>query len=272
MTLARKVREAYLADQVEKTLSKRQILENYLNTVYFGEGAYGVEAASQTFFAKSAKNLTLAEGALIAGLAQSPSRLDPYVNPDRSRRAAQRSARAGCSSTTTSRKAQYDQARRRPARAQAAGAAADGIYSRALLRGVREEAAAEAVHRRRRLQRRPHRVHDAGHAPARRTPRQPRTSKFKQDEGPSGRARVDRPAQRIRQGHGRRANYNKSKFNLATQGYRQPGSSFKTFVLVTALEQGMPPWLRSRLASARSPSPRSPSRGPSTTTRAPATG
>ena len=81
MTLARKVREAYISIELEKTLTKDQILENYLNTVYFGEGAYGAEAAARAFFGKSASQLTLPEGALIAGLVQSPKRLDPYVNP-----------------------------------------------------------------------------------------------------------------------------------------------------------------------------------------------
>ena len=81
MTATRKVREAYLAMELEKRYDKTKILEMYLNTVYFGEGAYGAEAAAQTYFARSAKDLTLAQGALLAGLVQSPSRLDPYDNP-----------------------------------------------------------------------------------------------------------------------------------------------------------------------------------------------
>lgn len=69
----RKIKEMYLALKVEKTLSKDQILEAYLNRVFLGQHAYGVEAAAQTYFSKSAKDLTLAESATIAAIAQSPS-------------------------------------------------------------------------------------------------------------------------------------------------------------------------------------------------------
>jgi len=78
-TLSRKVREAYLAMQVEKDYSKDEILTMYLNTVYYGEGAYGIQAAAQTYFAKNASDLTLPEAALLAGLPQLPSKLNPYL-------------------------------------------------------------------------------------------------------------------------------------------------------------------------------------------------
>ncbi|MCL2655053.1 MAG: transglycosylase domain-containing protein [Coriobacteriia bacterium] len=77
-TLARKIREAYLAMQVEKKYSKDEVLTMYLNTVYYGESSYGVEAAAQTYFSKDASQLTLAEAALLAGLPQRPSGLNPY--------------------------------------------------------------------------------------------------------------------------------------------------------------------------------------------------
>ena len=64
-TLSRKAQEAVLALQLERVLSKEEILENYLNTVYFGKGAYGIEAAANTYFSKSASELTIAEGALL---------------------------------------------------------------------------------------------------------------------------------------------------------------------------------------------------------------
>ena len=76
-TVQRKLREIVLAQQLTQRYSKDQILEMYLNTVYYGNQSYGVEAASQGYFAKSAKDLSLAEAALIAGLVQSPSALDP---------------------------------------------------------------------------------------------------------------------------------------------------------------------------------------------------
>ncbi|MFD6530208.1 transglycosylase domain-containing protein [Streptomyces sp. NPDC060184] len=76
-TLGRKVRELKYAIQVEEELGKKKILENYLNITFFGQQAYGVEAASQRYFSKHAKDLTLDEAALLAGIVQSPSRYDP---------------------------------------------------------------------------------------------------------------------------------------------------------------------------------------------------
>lgn len=76
-TMGRKVQELKYAIQVEEELGKKKILENYLNITFFGQQAYGVEAASQRYFSKSAKDLTLEESALLAGVVQSPSRYDP---------------------------------------------------------------------------------------------------------------------------------------------------------------------------------------------------
>ncbi|MEV5489620.1 transglycosylase domain-containing protein [Streptomyces bobili] len=76
-TIGRKIRELKYAIQVEEELGKKKILENYLNITFFGQQAYGVEAASQRYFSKHAKDLTLAESALLAGIVQSPSRYDP---------------------------------------------------------------------------------------------------------------------------------------------------------------------------------------------------
>ena len=80
-TVGRKVDEAALAWQLEDRLSKKEILTRYLNTVYFGEGAYGVEAAAQTYFADSARHLSLSESAMLAGLITAPNHFDPYINP-----------------------------------------------------------------------------------------------------------------------------------------------------------------------------------------------
>ncbi|MET9547001.1 transglycosylase domain-containing protein [Streptomyces sp. NPDC006627] len=76
-TLGRKIRELKYAIQVEDKLGKKRILKNYLNITYFGQQAYGVEAASQRYFSKPAKDLELQEAALLAGIVQSPSRYDP---------------------------------------------------------------------------------------------------------------------------------------------------------------------------------------------------
>ncbi|BBU38222.1 hypothetical protein APP_05140 [Aeribacillus pallidus] len=81
-TLKRKIQEAYLAVQLERRYSKEEILEMYLNKVYFGQGAYGVATAAETYFNKSVKKLTISEAALLAGLPQRPSEYDPFKNPD----------------------------------------------------------------------------------------------------------------------------------------------------------------------------------------------
>ncbi|KUJ67487.1 penicillin-binding protein [Streptomyces albus subsp. albus] len=84
-TVGRKIRELKYAIQVEKELGKKRILQNYLNITFFGQQAYGVEAASQRYFSKHAKDLTLPEAAMLAGIVQSPSRYDP-LNDEREAR------------------------------------------------------------------------------------------------------------------------------------------------------------------------------------------
>lgn len=78
----RKIQEAYLAIKLERELSKDQILEYYLNTIHLGGSAYGIQAAAEYYFNKDVDQLTLAESALIAGINQSPSRYNPYLNED----------------------------------------------------------------------------------------------------------------------------------------------------------------------------------------------
>ncbi|WP_077065125.1 transglycosylase domain-containing protein [Gracilibacillus massiliensis] len=81
-TLKRKAQEAYLAIQMEEDYTKDEILEMYLNKIYFGNGAYGIGAASEVYFNKDVSELSVAEAALLAGLPQRPSGYDPYVNPE----------------------------------------------------------------------------------------------------------------------------------------------------------------------------------------------
>src|SRR5918995_4362691 len=84
-TASRKIQEAILAFWLERNYSKDQLLELYLNRVYFGAGAYGLEAAAQRYFSKPAREVSLAEAAVLAGLVQAPSRLAPNRNPDAAR-------------------------------------------------------------------------------------------------------------------------------------------------------------------------------------------
>src|SRR5437867_2237491 len=80
-TLSRKVLEAMVALRIERQFTKQQILELYVNRIYFGTGCYGVETASQVYFSKSASKLDLSEAAILAGLIRSPNRFSPLKNP-----------------------------------------------------------------------------------------------------------------------------------------------------------------------------------------------
>ncbi len=84
-TIKRKIQEIYIAFKLEKYYTKQEILEMYLNLVYWGNGAYGAEAAAQTYFGKSAKDLFLEESALLAGILPAPEIYNPYKNPEKSK-------------------------------------------------------------------------------------------------------------------------------------------------------------------------------------------
>jgi len=79
----RKIKEIFLAFHLESAFSKEEIFEIYVNTIFLGNRSYGIEAAANTYFGKSVGELTVAESALIASLAQLPSRVNPIRNPDR---------------------------------------------------------------------------------------------------------------------------------------------------------------------------------------------
>jgi 1A family penicillin-binding protein len=242
MTAARKIREMYLANQLEQMQSKNQILEDYLNTVYFGEGAYGAEAAAKVYFGKSAKDLTLAQAAMLAGLPQSPSNLDPYHNmPGAITRQHWVLDRMVANYPITHvTRAMADAAEEQTITLHPALDPAQGIYDcgyfvsyvrRLLLQkysnttifkggltvyttiDTRDERYAERA------------VKDV--LPSRRDPDAALVS-------------IDPNSGFIKAMYGGRG-YAKSSFNTATQAHRQPGSSFKMFVLVTALEKGVPP-------------------------------
>ena len=82
-TFSRKLKEVKLTKALERNFSKDEILETYLNTIYFGHSCYGVECASEFYFGKEAKNLTLAEAATLAGLVRSPNHYSPFKNPEK---------------------------------------------------------------------------------------------------------------------------------------------------------------------------------------------
>lgn len=84
-SLTRKVKEALLARKIERLLNKEEILELYLNQIYFGQGVYGVQAAAQTYFGKEASEINLAEAAFLASLPKAPSDYSPYRHPERAK-------------------------------------------------------------------------------------------------------------------------------------------------------------------------------------------
>ncbi|HVM10116.1 MAG TPA: PBP1A family penicillin-binding protein [Acidimicrobiales bacterium] len=90
--LERKVKEAVYAIRLEEQMTKEEILEAYLNTVYFGNGAYGVQAAAETYWGVQAKDLTIEQGAFLAGIIQNPSNYDPFRNGDRGQEMRERAA------------------------------------------------------------------------------------------------------------------------------------------------------------------------------------
>ena len=146
-SLERKIKEAIVALQIEKRYTKREILTFYANQVLFGHGTYGVEAASRLYFAKSAKDLTLEEAAMLAGIVQSPARQSPFVNIEASARrrnyVLSRMADEGYITVDESRAAQKKPIEVR-GRLQPAG------FDRAILRRRDPQAPRTAVRRRRR--------------------------------------------------------------------------------------------------------------------------
>lgn len=239
ISLARKAREAYLAMELEKQYDKRQILQMYLNAIYFGEGAYGAQAASRTYFAKPASKLTLSQAALLAGLPQQPSRLDPYDNPDgalaRRNEVLERMLTNGFIT-----KAEYDEAVSEKLKLKRDKAPEDGIYFApyfvAHVKKVLQAKFSPAVVFKGGLV-----VHTSLDTRLQKYAEKATKAALPNKKDPEvALVSIDPRTGYVKALVGGR-DYHKRKFNLATQGKRQPGSSFKTFVLVAALSKGMPP-------------------------------
>ncbi len=234
-TLTRKLQEVMLAFWLEHKFTKRQVLELYLNRVYFGAGAYGVEAAAQRYFGKSARQLTLPEAAMLAGLVQSPSRLAPTRNPD----GAEARARLVIAAMAEQKMISPDQARlalAHPARAKEPSGAGSvnyvadwvmdavndlvGNFDRDIvvettidptLQNAAERALVDTLNQ--------------------------RGAKFGVGEGALVAMMPDGTVRALVGGR----NYADSQFNRAIAAKRQPGSAFKPFVYLTALEHGLTP-------------------------------
>jgi penicillin-binding protein 1A len=234
-TASRKVQEAILALWLERNYSKEQILELYMNRVYFGSGAYGVEAAAQRYFGKSARAVTVAEAAVLGGLVQAPSRLAPNRNPEG---AAERAAlviaamvRDGAIKDQDAKVALAAPAKsRRQAGAGSANYAADWIVDMLddFIGAVEQDIVVTTT------------IDPA----TQRLAEQALTAEL---DAKGGKANVGQgaivsmaPDGAVRALVGGR-NYTESQFNRAVAAKRQPGSAFKPFVYLAALERGYGP-------------------------------
>jgi penicillin-binding protein 1A len=234
-TLSRKIQEAILAFWLERRYSKDQILELYLNRVYFGSGAYGVEAASQKYFGKSARLVTLPEAAVLAGLMKSPTKLAPDHNlAGANERAAQvitAMAEQGHITEAMAKAALENPAQvKRDKSAGSINYAADYVMDalddtvgaidedivvtttiNLTMQGEAERALTDELNA--------------------------KGAKFGVEQGAL--VALD-PSGAIKAMVGGR-NYADSQFNRAVAAKRQPGSSFKPFVYLAALEKGLTP-------------------------------
>jgi penicillin-binding protein 1A len=234
-TLTRKLQEVILALWLEHKFSKSQILDLYLNRVYFGSGAYGVEAAAQRYFGKSARHVTLAEAALLAGLVKSPSRLTPTHNFDAAERRAQTvlaaMADAGQITEETAQTAMATPPRIvKQTNGGSVNYAADWIMDvlNDLLGRVESDITVETT------------IDPSLQAAAESALDEEiaqKGQKFGVEQGALVAMTGDGAVRALVGGR----NYADSQYNRAVAARRQPGSAFKPFVYLTALEHGLTP-------------------------------
>jgi len=239
-TFARKYEELIDAAALEKSLNKKQILELYLNRIYLGSGAYGVDGAAHVYFGKSARDLTLSEAAMLATLTRAPS----AFSPRRDLAAAQARADSVLHAMVQTRaitKAQAQDAIERPAvitdrrivDARNFFLDTAGEEALRLIEAKGEQHSADLI------------VHTtldpsledaARHALAHTLNAKGRRARAR--EGAIVVMKTDGAVSALIGGR----DYDSSAFNRATQAKRQPGSAFKPFVYLAAIENGMSPW------------------------------
>jgi penicillin-binding protein 1A len=234
-TFQRKLQEVELALWLERKYSKNEILELYLNRVYFGSGAYGVEAAAQRYFGKSAKNVTLAEAAMLAGLVKSPSRLAPNRNPDGAEKRAQTVLAAMAEAkfiTEAQATAQIalPVASVKPAGAGTVNYVADwvGEVLDDLVGQIEQSIVVETT------------IDPKLQASAEAAVIDELAAKSVKFDVTQGALVAISPNGAVRAMVGGR-NYSESQYNRAVTAKRQPGSAFKPFVYLTAIETGLTP-------------------------------
>ncbi|HEY7198163.1 MAG TPA: PBP1A family penicillin-binding protein [Gaiellaceae bacterium] len=234
----RKIKEACLALKLNDAWSKQRILQTYLNQVPYGNHAYGVEAAAQTYFSRHAKKLTLTQAALIAGLPQAPSAYDPFVRPDAAKARRNEVLRAMLEDGEIS-QTEYDKAVARPL-----GLKRGSIYTK-----IREPFFFGYV--------RDELVKKYGVSAVRSgglkvyttiDPRFQRLAKasirsnlYLKTDPAAALVSINPANGAIRAMAAVAPGREGLQFNLAAQGRRQAGSSFKTFVLTEAMKEGINP-------------------------------
>ncbi|MGQ0570737.1 MAG: transglycosylase domain-containing protein, partial [Armatimonadota bacterium] len=242
--VSRKVAEILLALEIERRLTKEEILERYLNQVYFGQGAYGVEMAARVYFGKSVKTVSVPEAALLAGLIRAPSIYSPYRNFALAKKAQvivlSRMAALGSISTEEAAKARAAKIALAPAsNAGLAGIRAPYFVSFVLPRLI-EVYGEDLVYKGGlqvhttldpRLQAVAEKAVRAGIGTAERR---------KLNVGQAALVAVDPNTGAVRAMIGG-MDFASSQFNRAWQARRQPGSAFKVFVYTTAIASGVPP-------------------------------
>jgi penicillin-binding protein 1A len=259
-TYRRKLKEVILAAYIEKMYDKNEILELYLNKVYFGGGLYGVEAASRGYFAKSSHDLKIDEAALLAGLIQSPSSYAPSVNLDRAI-ARRNVVLQAMVSTGAIDQATADRARTAPVKIVNGLEIEEssGLYFKEQVRrelverfgwqrvyqgGLRVYSTIDPA-----LQRAAETIVEKGLTDIERRPRYKHPKRGVEPAGKSGGlpaylqgalVAMDPTTGYVLAMVGGR-DFNESRFNRATQAKRQSGSAFKPFVYAAALEAGYSP-------------------------------
>ena len=237
-TISRKLKEAALAWQLEQHWSKDRILTAYLNTIYFGNGAYGIQRAAQTYFNTSAARLTLPQAALLAGIPADPSRYDPVTNPRTARLRRSEVLRTMLSEHEISPR-DFLEADHAPL-PRAEDVRLPGVQGPApyFVNYVKQQLIEKYGTRR---------VFGGGlnvqttiDLRLQKIARRAIETILKEPNGPSAALVAVRPCTgEILAMYG--GNFRESQFNLAVQGERQAGSAFKPFVLATALREGISP-------------------------------
>ena len=233
--LMRKLQEVVLALWLEHKFTKAEILELYLNRIYFGSGAYGVEAAAQRYFGKTARHVTLAEAALLAGLVKSPSRLAPNKNFD----AAERRGQIVLAAMSDAGLIKEDAAKAaiafaptivKPSAGGSSNYVADWVMDvlNDLVGHVDEDITVDTT------------IDVDLQAAAEKALLDQLTQKGERFGVEQGALVAMTPDGAVRALVGGR-NYVENQFNRAVAAKRQPGSTFKPFVYLTALEHGLTP-------------------------------